>query len=68
MKDDRQISRSTLFYYVSVLSKEEFTVDSEVGWISDQNLILTINDHFYLMNLNHSDLNYVGNNIYYGKQ
>ena len=62
-----EMCRATLFYYLSVLSKKEFFVDSEVGWISDHNLILTLNNQMYMMNLNHTDLTPVGNNIYYGK-
>lgn len=66
-RDQMKLRRAKLFYYVSILSKKEFFITSEVGWISNTNLILTLNNQYYLMNLNHADLCKVKNNIYYGK-
>ena len=54
-------------YYISVLSKKEFFVSSEVGWINNSNIILTINNQYYHINLNHHDLKGIKNVLSYGR-
>lgn len=43
-------------------------MNSEVGWISTNQFLLTINNQFYLLNLKHKDLVRVKNDIKYGRQ
>ena len=59
--------KSKLLCYVSVKSKNDFLYSSEVGWISDNKLILTLDNSYYLMNLNHNSLSVTKNHIYFGK-
>ena len=55
-------------FFLNISSFENFQIDSEIGWISKNNLIFTINNHYYIVNLKHKDLNLVKNDIQYGKQ
>jgi len=55
-------------FFLNISSFENFQIDSEIGWISKNHLILTINNHYYIVNLKHKDLNLVKNDIQYGKQ
>ena len=62
-----KLMKSKLLCYVSVKSMNEFLYSSEIGWISDNKLILTLDNSYYLMNLNHNSLSVTKNHIYFGK-
>ena len=55
-------------YYISVLSKKDFFVLSEAGWISNASLILTINNQYYHINLSQFNLRSVKGIVHYGRQ
>ena len=59
--------KSRLLCYVAVKRKTDFQFSSEVGWISDNYLLLTLDNNYYLMNLDHSKLSVTKNKIYFGK-
>ena len=60
--------RAKLIHYVTVYSKRDFYVTSEVGWISNSKLILTVNNEYYLLSLSHKDLYRVTNDLAFGTQ
>ena len=60
--------KSKLLCYVSVKQANNFEHPSEVGWITDNKLILTLDNTYYLINLSLSNLSITKNNIYFGKQ
>ena len=53
---------------INVMSKDYLITDSEVEWISNTKILLTINNEFYLINLQHSDWIKIEDKILYGKQ
>ena len=57
-----------LLFFLNISSKNFLQTTSEVGWITKDKLILTLNNDYYLINLKHKDLIKVKNNIIYGKQ
>lgn len=65
---DRKIKRSKLLYCLSFLNKNVLKSSSEAGWINREKLILTLNNHYFLVNLAHKDLVSVKNGIKYGQQ
>ena len=62
-----KMMKSQLLCYVSVKSKNDFHFSSEVGWISNEKLILTIDNSYYLMNLDYDNLSVTKNQIFFGK-
>ena len=50
------------------MSKKEIITTSEIGWVSKQKLIITLQNNFYLVNLEHEDLIQIKNGIAYGRQ
>ena len=52
---------------INVMSKDYLITDSEVEWISNTKLLLTINNEFYLINLQHTDWMKIENMILYAK-
>lgn len=63
---DRSIAK--LEYFLSMAVKNPIDTISEVGWINQNQLVLTLNNEFYLVNLKHKDLIKVKNDIKYGRQ
>jgi hypothetical protein len=47
---------ATLDYFVNISSKMELVTGSEVVWINNNQLICTINNNFFIINLKHNDL------------
>ena len=41
---------------------------SEIGWINKNQLVITLNNDFYLVNMNHTDLRKTKNGVMYGIQ
>lgn len=56
-----------LLCFISIQSKNDYTFTSEVAWISNNQLLLTVNNEYHLINLNHQDLYKTKINIYWGK-
>ena len=52
---------------INVMSKDTLITDSEVEWISNTKILLTINNEFYLLNLQHTDWMKIGDTILYGR-
>lgn len=48
--------------------KKTIEYKTEVGWINKNQLLLSMNDQFFIMNFKHFDLIKVNNNIMYGRQ
>jgi hypothetical protein len=61
-------SRANLENFLNISLKENITLMSEIGWINRNQLILTLNNEFYLINLKHQDLTKTLNGIMYGIQ
>jgi len=53
---------------VSIVQKDEILVSSEIGWITKDKLVLTINDKYHLVNLQHNDLSEAKNHLKFGTQ
>ena len=47
-----QLRMAKLYQFVTVTQEQELVVLSEVGWLKSDMLVLTINNDFYLVNLN----------------
>jgi len=60
--------KSTLQNFINVSIKEEIQTSSEIGWISRDKLVLTLNNDFFLVNLSHKDLVGVKGQIKFGVQ
>ena len=63
-----QPAKSSLEYFVNISLKKELHNTSEVGWVNQHQLILTLNNDFYLVNLRSKDMVKVRNNIRFGTQ
>ena len=61
-------SHATMLYFLNISSKSCLQNTSEIGWITKNNLILTLNNAYYLINLKQKDLLSAKNDIVYGKQ
>ena len=51
LADKHERKESTLQHFVTLSHREELMTDSEVGWISNTKLILTVNNDFFLVNI-----------------
>ena len=49
--------------FINIQSKTSLGSMAEIGWISKDNLILTLNNEYYFIKLNQSNLLKVKNNI-----
>lgn len=65
---DKSLIKAKMQHFLNFSTKDPLQTTSEAGWINRKNLILTLNNEYYLINLKHSDLNKVKNSIQYGKQ
>ena len=67
---DKSKSKAELTMLVNVSSKEILLTSSEVGWISNSKLLLTINNEYHLINMQHKKEDWIKleNNIQYVKQ
>ena len=63
-----QPAKSSLEYFVNISLKKELHNTSEVGWVNQHQLILTLNNDFYLVNLKSKDMVRARNNIRFGTQ
>lgn len=59
--------KAHLYSFLSISSKQNLQTTSEIGWINKSQLILTLNNDYYLINLRQKDLISVKNKIKYGK-
>ena len=66
---DKQF-QAKVVYFVSVYQRNDILVDSKIGWCTNEQLILSINNQYYLLDLNKRQmlLQNTNNNILYGKQ
>jgi len=46
-----ELKESVLQHFVTLSHREELMTESEVGWISNTKLILTVNNEFFLVNI-----------------
>lgn len=44
--------KASLMYFINVSVKNELQTYSEIGWVNKNQFILTINNEYYLVNLN----------------
>lgn len=67
---DKGKYKAELTMLVNVSSKEILLTPSEVGWISNSKLLLTINNEYHLINMQHKKEDWIKleNNIQYVKQ
>ena len=56
-------SRAQMKLFINIQTKNSLQTESEIGWISKNNLILTLNNDYYFIKLKHKDLLKVRNNI-----
>ena len=62
------MSKAKLIYSIGILQKKDLTCTSEVGWISKSNLLITIDNKYFYINLDQIDLISVKNGIMFGYQ
>ena len=55
-------------YFIRIESRQEFIGDSELSWIDKNKIIITIDNDYYLMNLDNPELVSVGEKLLYGSQ
>lgn len=55
-------------YFLSISSKTEIVNTSEVGWISKNYFIVTVNNDYYVVKLNNHELIRVSGGIQFGRQ
>ena len=53
---------------MNISTRNEILTSSEVGWITKNTLILTMNNDYYLIKLDHKDMIKVKKGYSYGKQ
>ena len=59
---------ANLIYFINIISKRDLMVSSEIGWVSKEKLIVTINNNYYLMNLDLNSMVIAKHGIRYGLQ
>lgn len=64
----QKTTQARLKSFISVSTKQNLQQLSEIGWINKSQLILTLNNDYYLINLQQKDLIKVKNSIIYGRQ
>ena len=57
-----------LEFFINLSLKEEISTDSEIGWITKDKLILTLNNEFYLVNLHQRSMVEASPRLHYGIQ
>ncbi len=62
------LQKAKMEFFMNVSVKAELQNTSEMGWITRNQLILTLNNDYYLIHLKQTDLTKVRNNIHYGVQ
>jgi len=67
-KSEVKIKRANLESFMNISTKNDLQTFSEIGWITKEQFILTLNNAFYLINLRQKDMIRVINGIWYGKQ
>lgn len=66
--EHEQPAKSSLEFFVNISLKEELHNSSEVGWVNQHQLILTLNNDFYLVNLKSKEMVKSRNFIRFGTQ
>jgi hypothetical protein len=61
-------AKASLEYFVNISLKSELQTTSEIGWVNNNQLILTLNNDFYLVNLQVKDMVKSKNNTRFGIQ
>ena len=51
-----RLERASLEYFINVSSKSDLKTTSEVGWINKSQLIMTLNNKYFLINLKQKDM------------
>lgn len=64
----QKVNTLTMEYFLSICTRSEIQTTSEVGWISKNYFILTLNNDYYLIKLNNSELISVKGGISFGRQ
>ena len=59
------VKKAKMEFFLNISVKNQLQTDSEVGWINKNQLILTLNNDYYILNLKHRDLTTV-NDLQYG--
>lgn len=68
MRKQFEAEKLQLEFFMNVSTRSEIMTSSEVGWITKNNLILTLNNDYYLIKLNHKDLVKVRGGLAFGRQ
>lgn len=63
----RQIE-AKLVYYIKLQSRRDFVLESEVGWINKNKIVLTLDNDYFMINLSHSNLKATNSGILFGLQ
>lgn len=65
-----KLMKANLLYFITVKMKADIFLSSEVGWVTKDKLILTLNDMYYLLNLDLDTriIKVVKQSIQYGTQ
>ena len=63
---ERVAPRAQLIYFINILSKDDLMVESEIGWVSRDKMILTINNRYYMLCLPQNMIG-VRHRVFYGR-
>lgn len=62
-----QLNTLTMEYFLSISTRNEIQTTSEVGWISKNYFLLTLNNEYYVIKLNNKELISVKGGISFGR-